>query len=107
MIASIYWVLLILSPKLILIQGDGSDKVASPEVFYMIPLHIDMALHAAPSAFLVLHFFLFEKKFTDREKKYDPPAMVAVFAFWYICCVEYFAKLNNFCEHFPCWSYCF
>lgn len=70
----------------------------SPMVFLMLPMHIDLALHAAPSVFLVLQFFFFEKKYGQKEVNYGAPFVAVLFGTWYVACVEYFARLNGNCE---------
>ncbi|KJA27534.1 hypothetical protein HYPSUDRAFT_35449 [Hypholoma sublateritium FD-334 SS-4] len=95
-ISLIYWSLLLLFPSLI-IPAMGADATgsssAAPLLFYL-PLHVDLSLHAVPAISLILDFFLFEKKYSQREVGVAPFVAVA-FASWYAIWVEYCSKMNG------------
>ncbi|RXW18876.1 hypothetical protein EST38_g6977 [Candolleomyces aberdarensis] len=98
-ITSIYWTLLLLFPKLIVVQdfsqpGSPSSSSEAPKPFYL-PLSIDLALHACPAIALMVDFFAFESKYTASEVKYAVPAIVACYCVFYGSWVEYCATKNN------------
>ena len=95
-VSLIYWSLLLLFPSLI-IPAMGADAAgsssAAPLLFYL-PLHVDLSLHAVPAISLILDFFLFEKKYSQREIGAAPFIAVA-FASWYAIWLEHCATMNN------------
>ncbi|KAH8833846.1 FAR-17a/AIG1-like protein [Flagelloscypha sp. PMI_526] len=101
-IATIYWSLRLFIPHLILPSTDhfaeagvsDSPEVSSPKLFY-IPLPMDLAMHAAPGIILLLHFFLFEKKFSLKEVRQTAAVSILAFALWYGPWVEWCASYNN------------
>jgi len=63
----------------------------------ILPLGVDLALHAAPAVALVLDFFLFERKYTRYQATRVAPLTAIVFGLWYVSWVEYCASHNGRC----------
>lgn len=102
-ISSIYWTLLIFFPQLIIAQniqqpGAPSSSSEAPAPFYL-PLSIDLALHAAPTISLVVDFFAFESKYTEKEVRIAVPTIMAAYTLFYSSWVEFCASKNHgICE---------
>ncbi|KZO95803.1 hypothetical protein CALVIDRAFT_598864 [Calocera viscosa TUFC12733] len=109
-ISSIYWSLLFFAPGLILprlphaatnpmsiVPGEPSSESR----LIRIPLHLDLALHAAPGLSMALDFFLFEKRYTRDQAWRQAPLMVLLFVFWYGGLTEYLGVLNDGIMPYP------
>jgi hypothetical protein len=99
-VSSFYWVLLLLSPSLILIP-EHDQPAASPSmdiVLSRIPLSIDLALHATPVLTLLVDFILLERKYSKKVASYGAPLVVALWTLWYSLWVEYCARFNGSCK---------
>jgi len=106
-ISSIYWTLILLFPRLILMDNppasEPSFSSTSPALL-RIPLTIDLALHLAPGIALVLDFFFLEKKYTRYQVICVAPLAAALFGIWYVSWVECCSSHNGrfpypFLEH--------
>lgn len=71
-----------------------SSSLSEPAPF-RLPLHVDLSLHAVPAVSLILDFFVFEKKYTEREVNVVAPFAAVAFASWYGTWVEHCGKMNN------------
>lgn len=93
-------------PHLILppvsVTTDPVEPSSAPETpqFYRIPLNMDLALHLAPAASLVLDFFLLERRYTKRQLKSQAPTLAILAAVSYASWAEYCASKNGSCKTF-------
>lgn len=98
-ISVIYWSLLLFMPQFILQSFHEEPPLSStpsPDLFG-IPLSLDLALHACPALFLLLDFFLFEKKYSKKDVSVSGPTAIVCFSIWYSLWVEYCGKKNSTC----------
>ena len=97
-ISILYWSLLLFMPGLIL-QSFHEEPPASPTMSdpFRVPFYLDLALHACPASFLLLDFFLFEKKYNKRDVSIASPAATIFFSLWYGIWVEYCGNRNGTC----------
>jgi hypothetical protein len=81
-------------------SSEPIEPSSAPEApqFYRIPLKMDLALHLAPSASLVLDFFVLERKYTARQLRAQAPLLATVAAISYAAWAEYCASKNGACE---------
>ncbi|PPQ80026.1 hypothetical protein CVT26_011911 [Gymnopilus dilepis] len=95
-ISILYWSLLLFMPGLIL-QSFHEEPPASPTMSdpFRVPFYLDLALHACPASFLLLDFFLFEKKYNKRDVSIASPAATIFFSLWYGIWVEYCGNRNE------------
>ncbi|CAE7224271.1 unnamed protein product [Rhizoctonia solani] len=106
-VSGIYWTLLLAFPHLILppieTSSEPAEPSSAPEVpqFYRIPLTMDLALHLAPSASLVLDFFVLERKYTPRQLKNQAPVLAVLAAVSYATWAEYCASKNGAYQQRP------
>ncbi len=102
-ISVIYWTLLLIMPHMILMGPPGETVPTSshtvPE-FERLPLHTDLALHAAPAISLILDFYAWEPKYPKFASQYGSLIVAAVLGTWYACWVEYCASYNGVCAYF-------
>nr|GAT47211.1 MFS general substrate transporter [Mycena chlorophos] len=89
-VSSIYWTLLLAAPQLIL-QAMPTDS----QVLMVIPLHVDLCLHAVPAASLLLDFLLFERRYNRTAMVWVAPTVVLGFTVGYGWWVEHCAKQNG------------
>ncbi|KAF7322887.1 MFS general substrate transporter [Mycena chlorophos] len=89
-VSSIYWTLLLAAPQLIL-QAMPTDS----QVLMVIPLHIDLCLHAVPAVSLLLDFVLLERRYNRTAIVWVAPAVVLGFTVGYGWWVEHCAKQNG------------
>jgi hypothetical protein len=75
-----------------------SDDPTLDTPFFRIPLDIDIPLHGLPGPFLLLDFFLFEKKFSRRAVDKLAPVLAVLLSVTYSFWVEYCALYNGHCE---------
>ncbi|KAF8610204.1 hypothetical protein BDV93DRAFT_483360 [Ceratobasidium sp. AG-I] len=100
-VSGIYWTLMLGFPHLILppvsVTTDPVEPSSAPETpqFYRIPLDMDLALHFAPAASLVLDFFLLERRYTKRQLKSQAPTLATLAAVSYASWAEYCASKNG------------
>ncbi|CAE6472744.1 unnamed protein product [Rhizoctonia solani] len=100
-VSGIYWTLMLAFPHLILPPVEAPlepvEPSSAPEApqFYRIPLKMDLALHLAPSASLILDFFVLERKYTTRQLKTQAPFLAALAAASYATWAEYCASKNG------------
>jgi hypothetical protein len=66
--------------------------------FFRIPLDIDIPLHGLPGPFLLLDFFLFEKKFSRQAMDQLAPVLAVLLSVTYSSWIEYCASYNGYCE---------
>ncbi|KAI1794523.1 FAR-17a/AIG1-like protein [Ganoderma leucocontextum] len=97
-ISAIYWTLLSTMPHMIL-MGPPSERVptssrAVPEL-ERLPMHTDLALHAAPAISLILDFYVLEPKYPKSVSRYGSLVVAAILGTWYACWVEYCASYNG------------
>lgn len=102
-ISTIYWTLLLFFPTLIIqvMTSENSAPTSSPNAaeLFRIPLTVDLALHAVPALSMILDFFFYETKYTEKEVQFGAPAALSVYAVGYGLWVEYCAKQNKgICE---------
>ena len=76
----------------------SSHTVPEPE---RLPLHTDLALHAAPAISLIIDFYALESKYPRFASRYGSIVVAAVLGTWYACWVEYCASHNGMCAYFP------
>jgi hypothetical protein len=89
---------LILPPAQVTTEpGEPSSSSEAPQ-FYKIPLNMDLALHAAPAASLILDFYLLERKYSASQLKYRAPLLAVATAVSYASWAEYCAYKNGSCE---------
>jgi hypothetical protein len=88
---------LIFFPALIMpdLNEGTTPTSATPNDAFRLPLSIDLALHAAPAVFLILDFFLFEKKYNKREANVTAPVAAALFGLCYCSWVEHCGERND------------
>ncbi|KAJ7273599.1 FAR-17a/AIG1-like protein [Mycena haematopus] len=90
-VSSIYWTLLFVAPNLILQKmptGSGDSPV-------LLPLRIDLALHAVPSLALLADFMIFERKYRRNAIQYTAPVLLSLCTLWYGWWVERCASING------------
>lgn len=97
-VASVYWPLILVLPKLILtedftVEPTSKGDVATP---FRIPLDIDLSLHGFPGPLLVLDFLLFEKKFSQETMQKYAPLLALCIGTTYAMWAEYCATKNNY-----------
>ena len=101
-ISTVYWTLLTFMPHMILMSDPettvptSSGRVPKPE---RIPLHVDLALHAAPAISMFIDFYFLEPRFPKTVSRKGTIILSAIFGTWYSFCVEYCASYNGFCEY--------
>jgi hypothetical protein len=87
------------------IPDDSSSANAMIEVLFYTPLHLDLALHAAPAIALFLDFFLFERQYNRRATTIFAPLLASAFTVWYGWWVERCgAKNNGICKCRLVWT---
>ncbi|KAF8212357.1 FAR-17a/AIG1-like protein-domain-containing protein [Mycena galopus ATCC 62051] len=92
-VSSIYWTLILAAPNLIVQKMPiGSDE--SP---VMMPLSIDLALHAVPCVALLADFMIFERKYGRKAIQYTSPALLLLSTLWYGWWAEHCASINGTC----------
>jgi hypothetical protein len=74
-----------------------TSEPSAAAAFMGIPLHVDLALHAAPGAALLLDFFFFERRYTKYQVARVAPLAAVLFGLWYVGWVEYCASHNGRC----------
>ncbi|KAJ7063190.1 FAR-17a/AIG1-like protein [Mycena amicta] len=89
-VASIYWTLILAFPHLIL-QAMPSQALESA----MIPLSIDLCVHAVPCLSLLVDFMFFERKYGQTAMVYVAPLLSLAFTVWYGWWVELCAQHNG------------
>ncbi|KAJ7109264.1 FAR-17a/AIG1-like protein [Mycena epipterygia] len=89
-VTSIYWTLILLFPHLIL-QAMPEETASSA----MIPLRIDLALHAVPCLALLADFMIFERRYGRKAMIYVAPALTLLCTVWYGWWVELCASKNG------------
>ncbi|KAF9264778.1 hypothetical protein L218DRAFT_1076233 [Marasmius fiardii PR-910] len=100
-ISTVYWFLLLLVPAMILQEsGQFSDDRAVSEnieklALVRIPLSVDLSLHLAPGVSLLVDFFVFEKKYGQKEVKLIAPVIALTYTVFYATWVEHCAEKNN------------
>ncbi|KZT11269.1 uncharacterized protein LAESUDRAFT_671055 [Laetiporus sulphureus 93-53] len=102
-VTSIYWSLLLLLPEMILrpmVAGeaphpDASVPSSSEKALIHIPLNVDLALHASPAIFLLVDFYLVERKYTRTQAVFGGTVLCAIAGAAYGSWVEYCAKSND------------
>ncbi|CUA74973.1 hypothetical protein RSOLAG22IIIB_01608 [Rhizoctonia solani] len=100
-VSGIYWTLLLAFPHLILPPVGTSSEPAEPSSSsevpqsYRLPLKIDLALHLAPSASLILDFFTLERRYTARQLENQAPFLSILAAVSYATWAEYCASKNG------------
>ncbi|KAJ6455692.1 FAR-17a/AIG1-like protein [Mycena sanguinolenta] len=91
MVSSIYWSLLLAAPQLIMQKmPTGSDD--SP---VMMPLRIDISLHAVPCLALLADFMIFERKYGRNASQLAAPALLSLYTLCYSSWVERCASFNG------------
>jgi hypothetical protein len=69
----------------------------APPALFRIPLSIDIAMHGLPGPFLLVDFFLLEKKFSKDTVNRSGPMLAAAIGSAYALWVEYCASYNGSC----------
>ncbi|KAI0327178.1 hypothetical protein GY45DRAFT_1347945 [Cubamyces sp. BRFM 1775] len=98
-ISTVYWSLLTFMPHMILMSDPettvptSSGRVPKPE---RIPLHVDLALHAAPAISMFIDFYFLEPRFPKTVSRKGAIILSGIFGTWYSFCVEYCASYNGF-----------
>ncbi|KAI0665102.1 FAR-17a/AIG1-like protein [Cubamyces menziesii] len=98
-ISTVYWTLLTFMPHMILMSDPettvptSSGRIPKPE---RIPLHVDLALHAAPAISMFIDFYFLEPRFPKTVSRKGTIILSAIFGTWYSFCVEYCASYNGF-----------
>ena len=77
-----------------------STSAAIAIAMFQLPLHVDLALHAAPAFTLCLDFFLFEKRYSKKQALYGAPVTGVLMGISYVSWIEYLATINGRCESF-------
>ncbi|KAJ7740719.1 FAR-17a/AIG1-like protein [Mycena maculata] len=93
MVSSIYWTLLLTNPHLILQAIPGEPGEAS--TILVLPLRIDLALHAVPCLALLADFMIFEHRYGRKAILYAAPAITLICTLWYASWVEHCATKNR------------
>lgn len=96
-ISSIYWPMITLFPHLMMMDGPPTSEPSAAAAF-MIPLSVDLALHAAPGMALLLDFYFIERRYTGHQVARVAPLTAVLFGLWYVSWVEYCATHNGRCE---------
>ncbi|KAJ7940747.1 FAR-17a/AIG1-like protein [Mycena leptocephala] len=89
-VSSIYWTLLLMFPHLIIQQAPSS-----PDSPMLLPLRIDLCLHAVPCLALLTDFMIFERNYGRQALLYAAPALSVLLTVWYGCWVEHCAAKNG------------
>ncbi|KAJ6496569.1 FAR-17a/AIG1-like protein [Mycena vitilis] len=87
-VSSIYWTLLLLFPHLIVQQMPDSRAM-------VLPLRIDLSLHAVPCLALLVDFMIFEPNYGRKATLYVAPALTLICTVWYGWWVEHCATKNG------------
>jgi len=90
-VSSIYWTLLLSAPNLI-VQKMPAGSGDSP---MMLPLRIDLCLHAVPCIALLADFMVFERKYGRKAIQYVAPVLTFLCTLWYGWWVEHCASRNG------------
>ncbi|KAJ6547451.1 FAR-17a/AIG1-like protein [Mycena capillaripes] len=90
-VSSIYWTLLLMWPHLILQQMPAG----SPDSLMVLPLRMDLSLHAVPCLALLADFMIFERKYGRKATLYVAPALTLICTVWYGWWVEHCASKNG------------
>ncbi|KAK7014960.1 MFS general substrate transporter [Favolaschia claudopus] len=90
-VSSIYWTLLLGAPHLIV----QKMPVGSGETPMMLPLRIDLALHAVPGLALLSDFMIFERRYGRNAIQFLAPALTSICTLWYGWWVELCASKNG------------
>ncbi|KAG7092362.1 hypothetical protein E1B28_008721 [Marasmius oreades] len=99
-ISTVYWSLLLLVPTMILQEsGKFSDHPVSANIAKLalvrIPLSVDLSLHLAPGVSLLVDFFVFERKYSQKEARRVAPAIALAYTILYGIWVEHCANHNQ------------
>ncbi|KAJ7105758.1 FAR-17a/AIG1-like protein [Mycena crocata] len=89
-VSSIYWTLLLFFPHLI-IQAAPAESTESS----VLPLSIDLCLHAAPCLTLLADFMIFERRYGRQSTIYAAPAVTLLCTVWYGWWAEHCASKNG------------
>ena len=100
-ISAIYWTLLLAFPHLILLEDPEASSAATVPEPERLPLHTDLAIHAAPAISLIIDFYYFEQRYSKNVSRYGALCLAAVLGTWYACWVEHCASYNGFCTSMP------
>lgn len=76
-------------------SDDSPSSNAMVEMFFYLPLDMDLALHAAPAIALALDFFLFERKYSRKATRILAPFLALVYTVGYGWWVEHCSAKNN------------
>ncbi|KAJ7156098.1 FAR-17a/AIG1-like protein [Mycena crocata] len=87
-VSSIYWTLLLSFPHLIM---EAKESTGAP----LLPLSIDLCLHAAPCLTLVADFMFFERKYGRKSTRYTAPAVILLYTVGYGWWAEHCASKNG------------
>lgn len=79
----------------LLLQAMPEETAAS----VMIPLRIDLALHAVPCLALLADFMIFERRYGRKAMIYVAPALTLLCTVWYGWWVELCASKNGTCAY--------
>ncbi|KAJ7774707.1 FAR-17a/AIG1-like protein-domain-containing protein [Mycena metata] len=88
-VSSIYWTLLLTFPHLIL-----QALPESPDSPMVLPLRVDLSLHAVPAISLLLDFMVFERKY-GRSASLSAVPITVFCTVWYGWWVELCASKNG------------
>ncbi|KAJ7219168.1 FAR-17a/AIG1-like protein [Mycena pura] len=90
MVSSIYWTLLLTSPHLIIHAAPAEALEA-----VMLPMRIDLCLHAVPCLALLTDFMVFERKYGRSVIVYTAPLLSLLYTVSYAWWVELCATHNG------------
>lgn len=63
----------------------------------LLPLRIDLCLHAVPCLALLTDFMIFERNYGRQALLYAAPSLSVLLTVWYGCWVEHCAAKNGTC----------
>ncbi|KAI6095983.1 FAR-17a/AIG1-like protein [Pisolithus sp. B1] len=98
-VTSIYWSLYLFFPTLILRpENSFAGAQDSPSLVPKLlrpPLHVDVAMHVAPFATVLVDFLVFERKLSPWQLNKSAPITLLLYGILYACWVEYCSFYNG------------
>jgi hypothetical protein len=97
-VAGVYWPMILFAPHLMIASiPNNQPNLDAPPPLFRIPLDIDIPMHGLPGPFLLVDFFLLEKKFSKDTVNRSGPMLAAAIGSVYALWIEYCASYNGYC----------